>query len=458
MRALFVAVVACVLLGLTAVADHVPYRYTINLDEPAEKRYYPVVFDMCRDEVHSKAFKKLLVALEATLIDQLGAAVGGKDRLFAAADSVFATRLPEVSKELKGMSQYFKKYCDLDLPSGELATMQLIYQIAMPFIVENEKDSSSSSADVNAMYKQIIANFGMACTSIVVANSTGHVIHGRNLDWINSEMYEPLTTELTFTRGGEVVAVTGSFFPELAPTTLVSPVFGFSYNARVAELQYDASCIMTPGHPMDPFTLVIRQKAFDGVSYAELFEQLRTATFCAPAYIVISGPGENEGALFTTHINKAPEVRTIGQTYDDPDDTRESWFVVVANDDTEYSNACNWSQRYNFTLGLLSNLDQDYLASSIDLIDAEILNVSGVRRDDATCYMGVMDTLDMKYKFVVRSNITDDEFYQNSTIPSEPEDPSTSTSTSTSDVSGSSMLSVSVVMVLLAAFTAILAF
>ena len=101
MRALLVVAVACMLLGMTAVADHRPYRYTINLDEPAEKRYYPVVFDLCRDEVHSKAFKTLLKALEDTLIAQLGSAVGGKDRLFGAADNVFQNRLPEVQKELK---------------------------------------------------------------------------------------------------------------------------------------------------------------------------------------------------------------------------------------------------------------------------------------------------------------------------------------------------------------------
>jgi len=435
MRAFTVVAFVCALLALSAVADHVPYKYTISLDEEPEKRYYPAVFDLCRDEVHKTAFFTLLNALDNTLIAQMAKTVG-KETLFALIDNSFAQRLPEVSKELKGISHYFQKYCNVSIPSGELATLQLIYQIAMPYIVEQgRRDVDNRDVVAAELYEKISQYFGMACTSLIVADSEGNVKHGRNLDWVNAEMYSPLTTELTFTRGGKPVAVTTSFFPELAPTTLVSPNIGFSYNARVTELQYDGTCMMKPGHEMDPFTLVIRQEVFAGVNYSTLFNQLNNSNFCAPAYIAISGPGKFEGAIFQTHINDLPEVRMLNVSNEDPEDTRDTWYVVVANDDLEFSNRGNWSDRYNFTLGLLANLTQEELSSSIDKLESEILNVSGVRRSDATCYMGVFDPKNFNYKFVVRSNITEDEFHQNTDIP--PEEDSSSQSSAASSATSS---------------------
>jgi len=282
--------------------------------------------------------------------------------------------------------------------------------------------------------------YGMGCTSIVVANTTGHVTHGRNLDWTNAPLYSPLVTELTYTRGGEVVAMTTSFFPEISPTTLYSPKVSFSYNARTAEMQANATtaltCLINASYPLEPFGLQIRKAAFEGRNYSEVFYAVATNKFCAPAYIVISGPGAYEGALLTTSIVEKPRVRALGQPYTEEGDPRQPWFVVVSNNDIEFSKLDEWSDRYKYTLELVINASQDLLTNSLDEIEENVLNVTGVRRDtgnSCTCYMGLMDTQNKKYKIVVRSlTVSENQFYQNTTIPPEPEDPVSSSAKTSS--------------------------
>ena len=90
-----VVVVAGVLLGAClVVADHVPYRYTISLDDPPEKRYYPAVFDLCRDDVHRENFVTLLRSLEGEM-NKLGFS-----QAFQLVGRAFNKMLPEVYQEL----------------------------------------------------------------------------------------------------------------------------------------------------------------------------------------------------------------------------------------------------------------------------------------------------------------------------------------------------------------------
>ena len=267
---------------------------------------------------------------------------------------------------------------------------------------------------------------GMACTSILVADHTGHVFHGRNLDWIHANVYQPLTTELTFTRKGKVVAMTTSFFPELSPTTAISPKVSFSYNARTIE-KVNPMCLMN-AHSMDPFQLEVRRRMLaggDDGSFESLFNDFSTkANLCAPAYIALSGPGKDEGVLMTFPIEGRPVINRVSSATRARDgeegDTRKPWFVVVANEDIHYGNAANWSARYNLTLRVLSQLDQDGLAT-MTAIDKDVLNVTGVRTDN-TCYVAAMDVRNFKWNVVVRSDtVHEGDFHQDSDIPPEDE-------------------------------------
>ena len=102
MRALFAlvaAVVVCALLVARVEADHVPYRYNISLDDPADRRYYPAVYDTCRDEVHRTALFKLLDDLESQM-EKLGVV-----DYFDSIGELFQQRFPDVYEEVEFVSK-----------------------------------------------------------------------------------------------------------------------------------------------------------------------------------------------------------------------------------------------------------------------------------------------------------------------------------------------------------------
>ena len=302
----------------------------------------------------------------------------------------------------RGIAGYLQKYCEWSWTAADLSVMQVVYQIAMAYAAEyDERDVDAAPAPLPRRRSTL---GGMACTAAVVADATGHVVHGRNLDWINATLYQPLTTELTYRRGGAVVAVTMSFFPELGPTTAVSPHVSFSYNARTVGT-VDTRCLLLGQPVLEPFQLVVRQRMLaDNASstYAALVHDYTTAArLCAPAYLVFSGPGAYEGTLLTFPVKDAPRVHALSPPPvppaassserelqgaadgDDPEagagDPRPHWYVAVANEDTEYEVAAGWSRRYNKTLALLDKAGQATAATRAGVLD-RVMNVSDVLR------------------------------------------------------------------------------
>ena len=360
----------------------------------------------------------------------------------------------------RGIAGYLQKYCEWSWTAADLSVMQVVYQIAMAYAAEyDERDVDAAPAPLPRRRSTL---GGMACTAAVVADATGHVVHGRNLDWINATLYQPLTTELTYRRGGAVVAVTMSFFPELGPTTAVSPHVSFSYNARTVGT-VDTRCLLLGQPVLEPFQLVVRQRMLaDNASstYAALVHDYTTAArLCAPAYLVFSGPGAYEGTLLTFPVKDAPRVHALSPPPvppaassserelqgaadgDDPEagagDPRPHWYVAVANEDTEYEVAAGWSRRYNKTLALLDKAGQATAATRAGVLD-RVMNVSGVRTA-STCYAAAIDVRNFAWTVVVRStSVTDADFVQDPVVPSEEEEPSSSSISSRGSSSRSS--------------------
>ena len=359
--------------------------------------------------------------------------------------------------ENSGIAGYLQKYCEFKWTTADLSVMQVVYQIAMAFAAEyDERDPNTVSTAAAQRRRSTLG--GMACTAAVVAGADGHVVHGRNLDWINASLYQPLTTELTYVRGGAVVAVTMSFFPELGPTTALSRHASFSYNARTVG-EVSPACLLLQRPVLEPFQLVVRQRMLaDNASstYAALVgDYTAAARLCAPAYLVFSGPGAFEGTLLTFPVMGPPRVHALSpeQTFvsdegnsessnDDNKERREEeeqgngdqrphWYVAVANDDTEYEVAAGWSKRYNKTLALLDEAGQEVAATRAGVLD-RVMNVSGVRTA-STCYAAAIDVRRFEWTVVVRSpNVTDADFVQDPVVPPE-EDENSSFSTSTTD-------------------------
>lgn len=344
----------------------------------------------------------------------------------------------------RGIAGYLQKYCEWKWTAADLSVMQVVYQIAMAFAAEYDERDVGAAGAREPRRRSTLG--GMACTAAVVADAEGHVVHGRNLDWINASLYQPLTTELTYWRGGAVVAVTMSFFPELGPTTALTRHASFSYNARTVGT-VDTACLLLGQPVLEPFQLVVRQRMLaDNASstYAALVHDYTTAArLCAPAYLVFSGPGAYEGVLLTFPVKDAPRVHALAppssaaaapaatpaaEGATEAGDPRPHWYVAVANEDTEYSAAAGWSRRYNKTLALLETAGQATAATRAGVLD-RVLNVSGVRTA-STCYAAALDVRRFAWTVVVRSpTVTDADFAQDPFVPSEEEEDVSSSST-----------------------------
>jgi len=159
-----------------ASVDHAPYKYTIDLSKGGDM-FDHVVKDMCEDEKHITAF--------LTLYKQLSGKITGENAEVAMGfvKYIFDHSYSDLYEQLEGMATSFGKHCKKyeslmsDITADKLALLQVVYQLAM-----NNIDDF------------------MACTSVVVAdqsdddNKNGHVYHGRNLDWLNPDLYAPLAT------------------------------------------------------------------------------------------------------------------------------------------------------------------------------------------------------------------------------------------------------------------------
>merc|ERR1711990_1436989 len=96
--------------------------------------------------------------------------------------------------EMEGISSYTK----IDI--GTLATIGAIYDLTA--------------------YAQSSHH---ACTSIVVQNTKGEIIHGRNLDYHLKVIMENITSIVDFQRGGHTIFTSVSYIGMPAFNTLMKP-------------------------------------------------------------------------------------------------------------------------------------------------------------------------------------------------------------------------------------------
>jgi len=396
-----------------------------------------VVKDMCEDEKHITAF--------LTLYKQLSGKITGENAEVAMGfvKYIFDHSYSDLYEQLEGMATSFGKHCKKyeslmsDITADKLALLQVVYQLAM-----NNIDDF------------------MACTSVVVAdqsdddNKNGHVYHGRNLDWLNPDLYAPLATELTYVKKNddtgklEKVAVTMSFFPELTPTTAISKGFSFSYDARKEDSDKTLTCLGTQvykkqmmensglpsGDFYEPFALYLRKRMLAGADYESVLDELKNSVFfCSAVYLVISGPEKNQGAVLTYSPKDLTQLSENSQPiyvqdlkdenlYDengegDMADPRQKWYVVVSNNDVAIADYAKWDNRYKLTINTLNNAGSSAL-TSIRGLEKNLLAVDGVRTE-RTCYVGTMDVKNFQYSFIVRGQKPKEE--PNNNPPAEPE-------------------------------------
>ena len=389
--------------ALVGRADTEPYRYDVDLDEPAATRYEHIVKDICSNPQR--------VAELNAVFDPIKDEIGN----YAVVVQGFLKKRPEMP-EFEGIANNFKTHCGFNWNGAFVALANYVYQIG---VLRHE--DYDLRQDVPGPLDGTIG-----CTSVVAADAEGHVIHGRNLDWINQTYYAPLTTELTYKRGGKVLAKTLSFFPELGPATAMAEHVSFSYNARLVGLPDFAQllgCIIS-NTTQEPFQLYVRQRMLGindtagEATYAQLTQELKQVKYCTPAYLILSGDGPYEGTVLAVSQVELAVEHSLNASAED------GWFVLVANRDL--NNKSSWNDHTQKAIDTMKEVGREQ-ATKPDGMMTQVLSRDGVKKE-STCYTSVLDVKAQTAVTVVRINGHNDSS-SNSTV-------SSSVGTSSSSSSG----------------------
>lgn len=154
------------------------------------------------------------------------------------------------------------------------------------------------------------------CTSIVAQHTdddgTGHIVHGRNLDYGLPDLME-VAVQLNFTRGGAMVYRGVSFVGYLGLLTGVRPG-GFSVSINERRTEHGSvwtnivEALLDGGKPIG---FVVRETLEGKSNFAQALAVLRTQHLASVCYITVGGVGAGEGAVVTRDRNKAVNVRML---------------------------------------------------------------------------------------------------------------------------------------------------
>merc|ERR1711971_635885 len=156
--------------------------------------------------------------------------------------------------------------------------------------------------------------FGL-CTSIVAQDDSGHVYHGRNLDFglwpaVNwTTVQWDLTTELreilfnvNFTKGGQLAYRSTVFGGYIGLLTGMKPgAMSLSVDSRFDENhdRYLIEYLKNPTPSMQWLSLTTRPAMEDTVSYADAVSFLSNQSFIGPCYVIIGGVERDEGVVLS---------------------------------------------------------------------------------------------------------------------------------------------------------------
>lgn len=169
---------------------------------------------------------------------------------------------------------------------------------------------------VNIMYE-----VSGACTSIVAQDASGHILHGRNLDFGNGRQLtttmRPTLRHLDFQRGGKTVFTSTTFLGYVGCLTCVKPgAFSVSVDTRIwaysgglpGELIEWLLGIDRSGH----FLSFMTRDAMEGdADYAAAAERFNATVLLGPAYVIAAGVAAGEGAVFTRSAKESLHYRSL---------------------------------------------------------------------------------------------------------------------------------------------------
>jgi N-acylethanolamine-hydrolysing acid amidase len=264
-------------------------KFSVNLDLPPEHRWTDIILvyksKMPIGPLIRKSLTKYIPPELMPLVDY-------------AADR-FQLFLPEMfSREIKGIARA------ADMPAGDVFILNLLYELTA------------------------------FCTSIVAQDSSGRIIHGRNLDYGNgrqeTDTFKNGTVEIDYQRNGKTIYTATTILGYTGVVNGQRPgAFTVSLNERKKHKKVAgavANFFMAFFDGGLPDLMAMRVVLENATSYEDAVQQLSTRKLIADAYFIVGGIHPGEGAVITRDRTKADDIWHL-----DADNSR--WFLVETNYD-----------------------------------------------------------------------------------------------------------------------------
>ncbi|KAM6972189.1 acid ceramidase [Aplochiton taeniatus] len=251
--------------------------------------------------------------------------------------------------DLVNMIQAIKDLADAFVPSGKLVHM---VDVALPLLANTLpypfKDELKGIATASGVSLGEVVLFNVfyeiftVCTSVVAEDSTGNLIHGRNLDfglfmgwdiknrsWIISEKLKPLVVNIDFTRGNKTVFKSTNFAGYVGMLTGIKPhTFTLTMNERFSlDGGYIGILEWILGKRDGMWmSFLTRSVLENSTSYEEAKTSLVQTKLLAPAYFILGGNQTGQGCVIT-------RARVLSLDILEIDLKQGRWYVLETNYD-----------------------------------------------------------------------------------------------------------------------------
>mmetsp|Transcript_26684 Transcript_26684/g.48064 ORF Transcript_26684/g.48064 Transcript_26684/m.48064 type:complete len:331 (+) Transcript_26684:1005-1997(+) len=220
--------------------------------------------------------------------------------------------------------EFAKSYASIVSPDELRAISVFLNETFVDAELRKEVQSMADVCDISyaeAIFLNFMYEYNQHCTSIVVRNASGYILHGRNLDYDYGDSLRKTVIELHWYKDNKILFKTAQFVWYLGVGTGVKPgVFSISQNQRNDghnEYNYVALSLGYKG-----VLLEIRKALETAHSYKDALELLSTDHIAAASYDTMAGP--HSGSVVTRDRLNSADIWHLNES---------QWWLVQTNFD-----------------------------------------------------------------------------------------------------------------------------
>ncbi|XP_012579731.1 PREDICTED: N-acylethanolamine-hydrolyzing acid amidase isoform X2 [Condylura cristata] len=164
------------------------------------------------------------------------------------------------------------------------------------------------------------------CTSIVAQDSSGHIYHGRNLDYPFGNLLRKMTMDVQFLKNGQVAFTGTTFIGYVGLWTGQSPhKFTISGDERDKGWWWE-NMIAALFQKHSPISWLVRTTLTEAENFEAAVDKLAKTPLIADVYYIVGGVSSKEGVVITRNRGGPADIWPL-------DPLNGAWFRVETNYD-----------------------------------------------------------------------------------------------------------------------------